>query len=128
MSSAYTPTIITTIDGRQVASDGPEWRACCEAVRVLGMPEKDRAGWLQRIEKHRGAGGRKALEDEMDRVEPAYLLALGTKEARRAYLEQVARYRGEPARDWLQERLIKHWEQQKAAAAASSPADAGKGD
>ena len=114
----WQPTMVTTIDGRQVSSDSEEWRSVCEAVYTLAKPERDRSEWLVLVEKRRGAAGRQALEAEMDRIEPAYLLALGSKDRRHAYLAQVEHYRGEMARKTLERRLISLWEQRKAQAAA----------
>lgn len=104
---------VTTIDGREVDSWSTEWAACCEAVWTLGKPEVARSAWLVTVEKKRGAQGRKALEDEMHRVEPAYLLAMATKEQRQSYLAQVERYRGDFDRKDLERRLIALWEQRK---------------
>lgn len=114
----WQPTTITTIDGRQALSDSEEWRACCEAVYTLNKPECDRSAWLADVERKRGAAGRQSLEDEMLRIEPAYLLAMGDKETRRAYLAQVERYRGEHIRKDLERRLVALWEQRKVAQAA----------
>lgn len=111
----YTPTMVTTIDGRQVLADSEEWRACCEAVWTLGKPEVDRSAWLIQIEKRRGAAGRQALELEMDRIEPAYLLAMGGKDERRAYLARVEVSRGDWVRQDLERRLVALWEMRKAA-------------
>lgn len=117
----WKPTMITTIDGRQVLSDSPEWRSVCEAVYTLGKPEGAiRHAWIADVERKRGAAGRQALEEEMDRVEPAFLLAMGTVEQRRAYLSQVEHYRGEQARKWLEQRIVALWEQRKAAQVAAA--------
>lgn len=115
---AWQPKKITTIDGREVLCDSEEWRSCCEAVWTLNKPESERAAWLSSVEKARGPGGRRAIEEEMRRVEPAYLLAMDGKEARRAYLAQVEYYRGEHVRKDLERRLVALWEQRKAASAA----------
>lgn len=114
----WQPTTVTTIDGRQVLSDSEAWRLCCEAVYTLNKPEGSRGSWLATVEARRGTGGREALEAEMDRIEPAYLLALGDRDARRAYLAQVEHYRGEMVRKDLEQRIVALWEQRKAAAAA----------
>lgn len=113
----YQPTTITTIDGRHVSSESEEWRSVCEAVYTLGKSEIDRSSWLTAVGAKRGAAGRQLLEDEMFRIEPAYLLAMGSKEQRQAYLAQVANYRGDHVRKDLERRLIALWEQRKAAAA-----------
>lgn len=115
---SWQPTTITTIDGRQVLSDSPEWVACCEAVWTLGKSEVERDQWLQKIEQRRGPAGRRALEEELHRVEPAFLLAMDGKETRRAYLAQVEHYRGELVRKDLERRLVALWESRKAAATA----------
>lgn len=48
--------MVTLADGREVASDSPEWRAECEARYILNMPTKDaRLALLDQIEKRRGA-------------------------------------------------------------------------
>lgn len=108
---------VTTIDGRVVDSSGEEWRRCCEAVWTLGKPEADRAAWMAGIERHRGPAGRKALEDEMHLVEPAYLLAMANRDLRRSYLDRVERHRGELARKDLERRIVELWELRKADAA-----------
>lgn len=113
----WQPTTVTTIDGRVVKSDSETWRSVCEAVYTLGKNEIDRSAWLVSVAAKRGAAGRQQLEDEMFRIEPAYLLAMGTKEQRQAYLAQVERYRGEHIRKDLERRLIALWEQRKAAQA-----------
>jgi hypothetical protein len=111
----WQPTTVTTIDGRQVLSDSTEWMLCCEAVYTLGKPEGGtREKWLDDVEKRRGVAGRRSLEDEMDRVEPAYLLAFGDRDRRRAYLDVVERYRGLPTRKWLEQRIVALWEARKA--------------
>lgn len=109
---------VTTIDGREVDSSSEAWRLCCEAVYTLNLPEADRGAWLSRVEKHRTDAGRKALEQEMGRIEPAYLLAMANKDVRLAYLAQVERYRGAVTREWIEKRLVALWEQRKAAQAA----------
>lgn len=114
----YTPAMVTTIDGRQCLADSETWRSVCEAVWTLGKPEIQRSEWMAQIEKRRGAAGRQSLQDEMDRVEPAYLLAMADRDTRRAYLAQVERYRGAWVREDLERRLVALWEQRKAAAAA----------
>jgi len=111
---------VTTIDGRVVDTSSEAWRLCCEAVYTLGKPEGGaRENWLADVEKKRGQAGRKSLEDEMDRIEPAYLLAFGSKDQRRAYLDQVQRIRGENAMQHLERRIVALWQQRKAAQEAS---------
>lgn len=112
----YQPTTVTTIDGRQVLSDSTEWMCCCEAVYTLGKTEGGpREAWLADVEKKRGAAGRDALQAEMDRIEPAYLLAMGGKDERRAYLSRVKASRGDWVRQDLERRLVSLWESRKAA-------------
>lgn len=111
---------VTAIDGRVVDSSSEEWRRICEAVWTLNKSEADRGAWLADVERKRGAAGRQALQDEMDRIEPAYLLALADKETRRAYLAQVEHYRGPNARETLEQRLVALWEQRKAASSAAA--------
>ena len=68
MTNACTwkPSIVTLADGRQVASDSPEWRAECEARTILDMPSKQvRLDFLDKIEKRRGAQARRDLEQRI---------------------------------------------------------------
>ena len=116
---SWQPTVVTTIDGRDVLSDSPEWRLCCEAVYSLSKPQSKRGEWLDSIERSRGRQGRLALEAEMNRVEPAYLLAMGSKEIRRAYLTQTEQHRGVLACENLEQRIVALWEQRRAASTAA---------
>lgn len=114
----YRPAMVTAIDGRQVLADSELWRSICEAVWTLNKPHVDRDAWLASVEKKRGADGRRALEDEMARIEPAYLLAMASRDVRRAYLDRVSHYFGQVAREHLEQRVVALWEQRKAAQAA----------
>lgn len=59
----WKPSLVTLADGRQVASDSPEWRHECEARTILDMPNKQvRLEFLDKIEKRRGPEARRALE------------------------------------------------------------------
>lgn len=109
---------VTTIDGRVVDSDGEAWRLCCEAVAVLRKPHADREAYFNRVRHHRLDAGLRYLQDEIARVEPAYLLALGSRDVRRAYLAQTEFYEGLTAREHLEQRIVALWEQRKAAPAA----------
>lgn len=60
---SWKPSLVTLADGRQVASDSPEWRHECEARTILDMPNKQvRLELLDKIEKRRGADARRELE------------------------------------------------------------------
>ena len=128
--STWKPSIVRTIDGRDVLSDSEEFRACCEAVYSLSRPQADRKQWLDSIQRRRGPEGLLKLEAEMNRIEPAYLLAMPNRDARRAYLDQTEIHRGKVVRKDLEQRIVALWEKRKAAstAAASAPAEPGKGD
>ena len=68
MTNACTwkPSTVTLADGRQVASDSPEWRHECEARTILDMPNKQvRLELLDKIEKRRGANARRELEQSI---------------------------------------------------------------
>lgn len=54
---------VTLIDGREVLSDSPEWKAECEARYLLARPTVDeRRALLAAIEKRRGKAAREDLE------------------------------------------------------------------
>lgn len=54
---------VTLIDGREVLSDSPEWKAECEARYLLARPTVDeRRALLAAIEKRRGKAVREDLE------------------------------------------------------------------
>lgn len=109
---------ITTIDGRLVDSDSEAWRLCCEAVYVLKLPKDNRKAFFEAITKKRGESGVKYLQAEIDRVEPSFILALGSKEQRRAYLDGVERERGWSTRRSLEAKVIETWEKRNAASVA----------
>lgn len=61
--AACPPSLVTLIDGRQVDSGSEDWRAECEARRVLRMPTKaHRHAYLHAVAKRRGQQAREALE------------------------------------------------------------------
>lgn len=61
--AAHPRALVTLADGRQVDSGSEEWRAECEARRVLGMPTKaHRHAYLHAVAKRRGQEARDALE------------------------------------------------------------------
>ncbi|HXU93377.1 MAG TPA: hypothetical protein VFP33_06945 [Gallionella sp.] len=101
-------------------SDGEDWRMCCEAVHWLSKRHDERSAGLGKIEARRGAEARKALDEEMHRIEPAYLLAMGTVEQRRAYLDQVEYYEGPMFREALEARIVALWKERKAATEAAA--------
>jgi hypothetical protein len=57
------------IDGREVASDSPEWRAESLARYVLDLPNRNE--WLIDYAKRRGEDAAKALADRMRLVRDA---------------------------------------------------------
>lgn len=116
----WQPKQVTTIDGRQCMSDSEDWRRCCEAVHVLNMTHPLRREWLADVGKRRGAEGLRTLTDEMDRIEPAYMLAMPSKDDRRAYLASVERHIGVAAKEGLEKALFALWEQRKAAQAVTA--------
>lgn len=115
----FEPRYIETIDGRTVEASSEEWRLCCEAVNYLAIPERCRQSKLADVAKRRGEDGAQYLEQEMERIEHAYILALADKESRKAYLDDVERYRGRFVREDLEKRIVALWEQRKAAKAAN---------
>lgn len=116
------PVMVTTIDGRSVPNDSEAWRLCCEAVYVLGMAPLERAKFLQMVEARRKVEGRKYLDAEVLRLEPHYVLALGTREVRRAYLDRVERLCGPQAREDIERRVVEIWEARRAAQAQAGVA------
>lgn len=80
--STWRPSLVTLLDGRQVASDSEEWRAECEAREVLRWPLAKRRDYLfgkeyddgERrggIEKYRGKAGLQALLKTIDQLHRA---------------------------------------------------------
>ena len=113
--ASFQPKEVTTIDGRVVLNNSEEWRLCCEAVCVLRMmPQAMREDHLRWVERHRGQKGLAYLAGEIARVEHAFILAMGYRNARRAYLDEVAATRGEQERKSLEARIVALWEQRKA--------------
>lgn len=107
---------VVTIDGREVSTYSEEWRACCEAVWVMNMPRMKRAKFFERLGDSPRA---RRLQDEMARLEPAYLLAFPDRDSRRAYLDEVEAERGPVAREVLEARVVALWKDRQAAAAAA---------
>lgn len=120
--STWQPSEVVTIDGRRVLSDSEEWRACCEAVHVLGMDPAKRKDWLAGIEKARGKDGAQALTLEIARVEPAYVLAMESKEVRRAYLGRTEAVYGKHERESIERRVVALWEKMKSEQAVPASA------
>lgn len=116
----YTPTKVTTIDGHTCLSDSEEWRLYCEVMTIFRRTQEDRQFHMERIAKMRGKVGHDALEAEMNRLEPHYLLSMATREMRRSYLSQVERYRSRVARDRLEQRIVELWEAKKRVAEATN--------
>ena len=113
--ASFQPVEVITIDGRTVLNDSEEWRLCCEAVYTLRMPEIERAVHLEKIEKKRGLSGREYLQEELDRVEPAFVLEMENKNHRRSYLAAVEQSRGVLVRGKIERAIVKLWEDRKRA-------------
>ena len=112
---AWQPSQVTTLDGRTCLSNSETWLRYCEALTVIKTHAHVGGQYRVMIEKMRGKEGLKALEAEMDRIEPAYCLSLPDKMARRAHLERVGATRGLSARNSLEQRIRELWEARKAA-------------
>lgn len=64
--ASHGPQPVELHDGRQVDSFSEEWRAECEARRVVRMRSRgDRLGYLARVEERRGVAARKRLERDV---------------------------------------------------------------
>ena len=113
--ASFKPAEVVTIDGRTVLNDSEEWRLSCEAVYTLRMPERERAIHLEKVEKRRGESGRAYLQEELDRVEPAFVLEMQDKYLRRSYLAAVEQHRGAMVRSKIERAVVNLWENRKRA-------------
>lgn len=111
---SWTPAMVTLVDGRLVSSDSAEWLAECEARHMLSFPVglgrdqrgETRAMALERIEKKRGPEAAAALKARMDECEPAFVLAMRSRERRNMHIDAIRRYLGENHADHLKSRVI----------------------
>lgn len=56
----------TLVDGRDVASDSPEWRHECEARAIAALPTlAERRAWLEGLERRRGPAAVESLRATM---------------------------------------------------------------
>lgn len=108
--------MVTLCDGRQVPSDSEEWRAECEARYVLAIPHEKRAEFYQRIEARRGADAVKRLKELAYDIEPHYVMGLPSRDHRRHYASKVEHYFGQNARENLESKVRKLWEEARAVA------------
>lgn len=115
---AWTPSAVTTVDGRTLMSDSEDWRAYCEAMVVLKSQPHIAENRLVMIEKMRGKAGRALVQAECDRLEPAYMLSLPDKATRQAHLQKIGDARGVSARAALEVRIVALWNERKAAETA----------
>jgi len=102
---AWTPSQVVTVDGRTMMSDSPDWLRYCEALTVIKSPEHIGGRYRSMLERMRGKAGLEALEQQVNLIEPAYVLSLPDKPTRRAHLDKVQRTRGEVARLVLEDRV-----------------------
>lgn len=112
----WEPSEVKTVDGRSMLSNSNEWLRYCEALTIVKSPDHLGGRYWAMIEKMRGPEGKRAIEDEIRRIEPAYALSLPSKEARQAYLLRVEAARGVSARKALEQSIVELWQQRKAAA------------
>ncbi len=96
-------------DGREAYTDSASWRAECEARTVLLMDYPKQREFLIAIGERRGPEAVAALRQLMHDVEPAFVLGLPDKDARRAYLNRVEKDRGLNARTHLETRARAIW-------------------
>jgi hypothetical protein len=117
----WIPAVVTLADGSKIADDSPEWRAECEARRILGMGHTERIEALAVIEQRRGASGLAALLGTIESVEPAYVLDLPNKAQRNGYLRSVELHQGENASTHLRNRCMElHGKRENACGAAAA--------
>ena len=96
-------------DGSPVSSSSEAWRAECEARLVLRLDVGRQRSFLQLVGERRGPDAAARLKQAMYVVEPAFVLSLATKDARRAYLARAEADRGLQARTHLEERARAIW-------------------
>lgn len=89
----------------------PEHRLACEINYVSAMTSDRRQRFLKEARKKRGAAAIRELE-------VGYLLRLPDRRRRRAYLEEVERFRGSPERQALADAFLAVWQEARSPGAA----------
>ncbi len=106
---------VRLVDGTEVDSCDQAWRAECEAREILKWPRLQQRQFLEAIDapSKRGIGASNKVKAMMFAVEPDFVLRLGSREARRAYLTAVENEIGFNTRKHLEERIVELHESRK---------------
>lgn len=101
------------IDGTVVLSDSPEWLAECEARHILSLGSLARETFYSFATKMRGDAAAVELKERVAKIEPHYVLGLGSRDLRAAYLDRVRSNFGEERAIVLEHAVRELWRAKK---------------